>query len=292
MKPIQFSTDPNNFTVTYTSPNRDYGDLRAEFNNDAVKLKEKGPVFLAFSSGVDSQVILRSFLDMKVDFQCVFLHMHGVNEQDFTQLAYCKRFYGIDVRVIDLNVEEHKEEWILDNTKNNVNLISQYPFKYLSDSLTESYPMITQGAVEPCIVGSDEKNVSIYHNMYEAMELRFKIMNDRDIIDFPLSPESVASYYTDEALKTFATTFHYYNDNMDPTQTFNKNAKAFIKGKYYKNDILWFPKLTGYETAPNWLAQIDYVKTARVSVPYWELVTFLEKTRNETKTFKDWMYDK
>lgn len=292
MKPIQFSSDPDNFTVTYASPSRDYGNLREEFNNDALALKQKGPLFLAFSSGVDSQIILRSFLDMKVDVEPVFLHMKGINDADFEQMQVCKRFYGIDVRVIDLDVEAYKESWLIDNKQNLVNCISQYPFKFLSESLTEPYPIITQGSVEPCVVGSDDRNVSIYHNMYEFMELRFNIMANREVIDFPLSPESVASYYTDENLKTFARTFRYYYDNSaDPTQSFNKHCKAFVKGRYYNNDILWFPKLTGYETAPSWLIESDYVKKARVSVPYWELVDFLENTRNQTKTFSNWIYN-
>lgn len=295
MSAIEFSKDPNDFFVTYSSPHRDYSNIRDEFDNDATEISKKhGPVYIAFSSGVDSQIIARSFIDKKLDAEFVFLRIKNVNDVEYNQMKECEDFFNIKVRVIEVDLEEYKNQWLAENTSNSVNCISQYPFKFLSDSLKEKWPIISQGSVEPCLVGSNESNISVYHNYYESMELRFKLMGkSREIIDFPNSAESVASYYTDNNMKTFASTFKYFFKNtlgVEQAQMFNVYAKSFVKGQYYKKDIIWFSKLTGYEKGPDWLLQLDYKKDTRVSVPYWELVDFLENTRSKQKSFSTWNF--
>ena len=295
MSAIKFSKDPNNFFVTYSSPHRDYSNIRDEFDNDAMEISKKhGPVYIAFSSGVDSQIIARSFIDKKLDAEFVFLRMKNVNDVEYNQMKECEDFFNIKVRVIEVDLEEYKNQWLEENTSNSVNCISQYPFKFLSDSLKENWPIISQGSVEPCLIGSNISNVSLYHNYYESMEIRFKLMGkSREIIDFPSSAESVASYYTDDNMKTFASTFKYFFKNtlgVEQAQMFNVYAKSFVKGQYYKKDIIWFSKLTGYEKGPDWLLQLDYKKDTRVSVPYWELVDFLENTRGKQKVFSTWNF--
>jgi hypothetical protein len=94
-------------------------------------------------------------------------------------------------------------------------------------------------------------------------------------------------------MKTFASTFKYFVKNtlgVEQSQMFNAYAKSFVKGQYYKKDIIWFSKLTGYENGPDWLLQLDYIKDTRISVPYWELVDFLENTRGQQKTFSSWNF--
>jgi len=295
MKAVTFSDDPENFYVTYKSPARDYGNLREEFQNDAVQIsKDYGPVYIAFSSGIDSQIIVRNFVDKKLDAEYVFLHVKNVNDIELQQLKECEKFFKIKVRIVKLDLEKYKKDWIAESNQYQINCISQFPFRFLSESLKESFPIITQGSVEPCIVGTHNDNVSVYHNYYEAMELRFSLMElSRKVLDFPYSSESVASYYTDDNLKTFASTLKYYvnnNLNVDQSHLFNTYAKAFVKGKYYNKDLIWFSKLTGYEKSPEWLLKLDYITETRVSVPYWDLVDFLENTRNEVRIYKDWNF--
>lgn len=296
MNPIEFSKHPDPFSVTYTSPSRNFKNLREEFQFDAFNIsKEYGQVYVAFSSGVDSQIIARSFIDMKCasDVEFVFLHIKGVNETELEHVKECEKILNIKVRIVTLDLIKVKEKWIKEDEKNPVTAIAQFPFRYLSEKLKEKFPIITQGSVEPAIVGSFKENAAIYHNRYEAMELRFRLVEKkRKIIDFPYSAESVASYYTDPQMKLFVNNLKYFWNNsisVEPSQFFNTYAKPFVKGQYYK-DILWFGKLTGLEKAPLWLRQTTYVKETRVTVPYWDLVDFLENTRNEKKTYSEWLF--
>lgn len=296
---FEFSLDSGVFNVTYNSPSRPVGNLREEFNNDAVSISKAGPVYIAFSSGVDSQIIARCFIDMKLDAEFVFLHLVGHNDIEYNRMLACEKFYGISVRKISLDINEYKAAWIEDNKKNAVNSIAQYPFVYLSSQLVEQWPMVTQGKMEPALVGVHKSKMAIYHNYYESMEVRFSLMSrHRQIYDFPYSPESVASYYTDDNMKTFASTIRYFANNnvmlngnpVEYTQYFNTYAKPFVKGRYFGDDILWFSKLTGAEHYPDWLSGMGHVKDTRVSVPYWDLVDFLENSINESKTYNQWIF--
>lgn len=299
IKGIEFSTDPSNFSVTYNSPSRKVKSLRDEFNVDAVTLSNQiGPAYISFSTGVDSQVIARSFLDMKLDVEFVFLHVVGCNDLEFNRLSECEKFFGIKVRVITLDVEAHKEQWLTDNNNNEIDSIAHYPFAYMCSQLDNDIPIITQGSVEPAIVGLNKNKVAIYHDYYESMELRFKLMNKhRKVYDFPASPESIASYYTDENMQLFVSTISYYNNGLKQdneaipySQYYNLYAKSFVKGRHYKDDIIWYPKLTGAENFPLWLKKIGHKTTARVSVPYWDLVEFLTTETNTSKKYDDWIF--
>lgn len=289
---IEFSEDPANFSVTYHSPRRPIGNLRDEFNIDARLISETaGPVYIALSSGVDSQIIVRCFIDQKLDAEFVFLYLPGYNELEYHQLLECEKYFGISVRKVILDLSVVKDDWIKDNTNNSFNSISQYPFLYLSSHLDGDFPIVSQGKIEPAIVGISSNKMAIYHNYYESMEIRFLLMSrHRRVYDFPFSPEAISSYYLDDNMKIFASNIRYFTGGTtEYTQYFNSFAKPFVKGKHFK-DVIWFPKLTGAEQYPEWLLGLGYSKDTRVSVPYWDLVEFLENNINESKTYNQWIF--
>jgi hypothetical protein len=168
-----------------------------------------------------------------------------------------------------------------------------YPFEWLSKTLEKDYPLITQGSNDPAIVGPAHK-LSIYCNYYEGMQKRFRLMSPyRKVIDFPYSPEAIASHYTDENMKVFCSTMRYYRENnvdISKTQYYNIFGKSFVKGRYFKDDILWYGKRTGYESFPNWISPQLNIKDTRVSIPYWDIVNFMENERNVYKDYADWIY--
>lgn len=302
MQGIEYSKDPKNFYVRYNAPRRDYSDLRTEFNNDALSIsQEHGPVYIGFSSGVDSQVIARCFLDMKLDAEFVFLHCVGYNDLEFQRVKECEKFFGIKVKILEIHLEQFKDQWIERSKEELVKSMHNYPFEWLSQQLPEPWPFVMQGATEPALVGKRAENVCVYHNFYEFMEIRVRMMSQyRKIIDFPYSPESVASYYTDETVKTFCNTIQYLHENgvskLMPeaypgerfTQYFNAYAKGFVKGRHFNKEILWHGKLNGAEEYPSWFESLYHVSKTKVSVPYWDLVDFLENQRNCYRDFSDW----
>lgn len=295
MNGIEYSQDPNNFYVRCNAPSRNYGDFRTELNIDALKLKDKHPsMYVLFSSGVDSQIITRVFLDNNIDCEFIFLNSVGHCEYELSHIKECEKFYGIKVRIIDINLEQHRHEWITRSNNETPPAMHHYPFEWLSKNLEKDYPLITQGANDPALVGTEHK-LSIYCNYYEGMQNRFRLMKPyRNVIDFPYSPEAIASHYTDDNMKVFCATMRYYKENnidLSKTQYYNIFGKSFVKGRHFKDDIIWYGKRTGYEDFPNWFKSQKNILEGRVSIPYWDIVDFMENNRNTYKDYREWIYD-
>lgn len=290
MKAIEYRLG-DTFEVVYNSPRRDFLDMRTEFFDDARQISDMyGHVYIAFSGGVDSQIIARCFLDQNLPVTLVFLHVVGCNDVEYDQVRQCERYFGVDVQVIQLDIESMRVEWENLAKTEQFSSMHQYQFAWLSDQLAEDWPIVTQGSVEPAIVGFNRDNACIYHNYSEEMEYRFRIMGKhRTVLDFPFSPEAVASYYTDANMQAFCTTLQYYPVDPDNlTQRFNTHAKAIVKGAHFP-DIIWFPKLSGYENHPEWITT-KYDFSNKVSVPYWEMCDFMTNTRGSTHRFNDWHF--
>lgn len=296
---IEYSNDPYNFSVKYHAPSRDFKDFRSECDNDALLLKSKGPLYVSFSSGIDSQLIARCFIDQHVDAEYVFLYSEGYNDIEYEHVKQCEKFFGIKVNVFNIDINKFKDEWILRSRHENPPRMHHYQFEYLSKILPEKYPIVFQGANEPAIVGTGKK-VSIYHNYYDGMHVRMKMMSKyREVIDFPFSPECVASYYTDNIVKGFAHSMKYLNDNklsrnnspIGKMDHFEYFCKPILKGFYFKDQLIWYKKLNGYENYPDWIVKQFHVKESRVSAPYWDLVEFLENSRTGHREYSGWIFD-
>lgn len=302
MNPLTFIKDDSGYSVTYKSPSRKFGNLREELNNDAILIsKEHGPVYVAFSSGLDSQVIMRCFVDMKCDFIPFFVHVEGKNDFEYDMVLKSEKFYGVKIEKHTLRLEDYQDKWIKHSIENDIPNCLHYPLVEVINNLSEKFPIITSGANEPCIVGSTNSVVSIYHNYYEQMRLRFRMIeSNRQVYDFPYTSESLAAYYCDDVIKTYADTSAYFKDNnlvystinMFPsTDYFNIYVKPFVKGKYFKKDVLYPSKRTGFELFPPELVRdISTPKNARVSATYSEVTDHLEKCDGSLKTFRDWNY--
>jgi hypothetical protein len=310
---IEFG-DSENFSVKYRSPRRKVNSLRDEFNNDALEIsKTYGPVYIGFSSGVDSQIITRCFLDNDLDCDFVFLHVKDVNNLELERVIECEKYYGIEVKKYFLDINQFKEEWIKRSQTEVPRSMHQYQFEWLSKTLSGNIPIVTQGANEPAVIGgwhrglrTSEHNrpVSIYHNYEEGSLQRKRLMEKfRPVIDFPFSPEAITSYYTENSFKNFSKNINYFIETdsiishlskdsdyyRHKLGYFNLFAKPFIKGNYFK-DIIWHGKLSGNELSPEWLKSDTIRKDAAITVPYWELVDFLENNLNQEKIYSKWLF--
>ena len=301
--PIVYELNNEQFVVKYQSPSRPFGDLREELNSDVKRINDTyGKVYVAFSSGVDSQVILRCFLDMNADFEPFFMHVKGLNDFEYNLVKESEKFYGIDIKILELDLEQHKEEWLRRKEVEKSITLLHHPFEWASKQLPENFPMIMSGANEPAIIGNSKKGLYIYHNYYESLLLRFDLIGKhRTILDFPYSAESLAAYYCDDLIKTWGDVCEYYINNdlvnaktmnkVVPLSRYNYYLKGLLKGKYFKRDILWPAKKTGYENYPDWtVPHWNYPLKTSVSVNYNDLVAHLESCSGTWKDFKDWNF--
>lgn len=301
--PITYDIDDQGYVVKYKSPNRKFGNLREELNNDVTSINnEHGKVYVAFSSGVDSQVILRCFLDMKADFEPFFIHVKGRNDFEYRVVKESEKFYGIPIKIIEVDIDQHKDEWLARREAEQFVSLVHYPFELAIKQLPESWPVIMSGANEPAVIGNPKSGLYIYHNHYESLLLRFNLIGKhRTILDFPYSSESLAAYYCDDLIKTWGDVCNYYISNdltvagtnrpVDAGSRFNYYLKGLLKGKYFKKDILWPSKKTGYENYPDWMIpHWNYPPQANISANYNSVVEHLESCSNTIKEFRDWNF--
>jgi len=306
INPIIYGQDDQGHYVKYLSPARKFGNLREELNNDAVAIsKAHGPVYVAFSTGVDSQCIMRCFMDMGVEFYPFFLHVRGRNDYERDLVPAAEKFYGIKIPVYQTTLEQHRLEWTRRQMETNYPTCVHYPFDWVSKQLPEDFPMIMSGINEPAVCGGIPERISIFHNYQESLNLRFRLLEQhRPIYDFPYSAESLAAYYTDDIIKTYRSTVNYFRenklwkiDNQMPMRVpmldaFNYYIKPFVKGRWFQDDIMWPAKKTGYENYPEW-TRVGwlYEPNTSISVPYLDLVDHMESCTGEWKHYRDWIYE-
>lgn len=298
---LQFRNSPINFFVRLHSPSRNYDDMRTEYMNDAINLtKEVGRVNLSFSTGVDSQIALRAFLDANIEPNVYYLRYVGYENEEYIRVKECEDFYNIRINVIDLHLDDLQHEFITRNTNNKLESMRQVPFEYLSKLIPNQYPLVSIGPHDmgQQFFGATTERANIYWNYFQGELQRFRMMNKyRKIFDFPYSPEALATTYTDEVIKTFSRTVRYYRETASfvPVYDFWKIfIKPMLYGKHYKNDIIWYGKLTGQENLPKWFYDrtTRYITESAITANYWELVNFIENNRQGYIDFTENTYVK
>lgn len=297
---IEYLGDVDDFRVRHNAPRRHFGDLRKEFNNDAASLYENhGKVYIAFSTGIDSQIIARCFSDQGIPAEYIFVHSPGYNDIELSRIKECENLHNIKVTIIPIDIEDFKDEWMDRASKELAPSMHQYQFEWLSSVLHEDYPIISQGSNEPYIVGDSSSNVSIYRNKFEDMRQRFSYMEKHRLVyDFPYSPESIASYYTDRAVQGYCASLLSYRQNalekngslISHGQMWNYYPKPMVKAQYFLKDVIWYGKITGFEEYPSWFINQNFIKETRISVPYWDLVEFLSNNQCTYKEYTGWHF--
>jgi len=302
--PITYDIDNLGPVVRYLSPSRKFSNLRDELNNDARLINQKyGKVYLAFSSGVDSQVILRCFIDIKGEFEPFFIHYTNYNTNELEQVRQAEKFYNIKIKILDIDIDSYKDQWEQRRLNENHLTCIHYPFEWASEILPNPWPIVMSGANEPTLIENLNDKIYIWHNIQESEMFRFRLMTKyRTILDFPYSAESLSAYYCDNIIKTYChVNSYYFRNNLFVKkksgefdfvrERFSVYLKTLIKGKEFKDEIIWFPKLTGYENFPDWtIPHYKYPSTFSISAPYNAVVEHLESCSGTITDFRDWVY--
>jgi hypothetical protein len=294
---INFGFDQDKFFVEYDSCSRSVGNLREEFEKRAVSLCNHNPkLMLGLSSGLDSQAVLHSFFSQGIKIECAFLYYPTYNETEFYNLKILEKKYDFKSIIIDIDPIACKDE-IMHVWETEQIPPSQSLQKKFLEQLPKDLDFI-QGIHGPDLYYSEKyKNWSVLEtaNSFEIFRLRaFLSLENRTgkIIGWERIPEISLSVLTDPIIESFMYSYRYISQNRLIYEDGSKIPlidywdlyfKPFIFGKYWKDELEYFPKYQGPEG-------IDYVlnnpyhqfRKNLIKVPYDDLISHFKKNEKST----------
>jgi hypothetical protein len=229
-------------------------NLREEYNRrarDIINLNEK--LILGMSSGVDSQIALRSFMDQGIEIETAFLYMPGYNDNEYNNLKLLEQLWGFKSYIIDIDPIKCKEEIMYISEQ-----LGIPPFQILHRKFLSQLPDVNflQGGDGPFI--TFVKGVAYFYEGYNTYEMSRKRAGDTlgrtaEYILFDKTSEMIVSAVKDDIMVSFIHAHELYTKqgvrNVDWWDTF---LKPMYYGKYWGKDLMYFPKFEGAEN-------IDYI---------------------------------
>lgn len=297
---INFGFDKEKFFVEYCPFVNEVGNFRQEMEKRAVQLYNHFPnLTLCLSSGIDSQSVLHSFFSQGMKIDCAFLYQPGYNDSEYNNINILEKKYNFKTTVVEIHPEKVKDEVLT--------LQKQYnlpPNQILHKMFVEKLPTdtnILQGVHGPDFLQHENKwYIFESANSFEISRLRSLLLIPRNgkIIGFERTSQILYSLLDDEITRSFLYSYSYIKNNKliyDSGETiplidyWDLYLKPFFYGKYWKDNLEYFPKYQGCE-------KIDYIingprnqyEKNLVFIPYLDLVNLLRYGSSGKKTFREY----
>lgn len=297
---INFSFENEKFFVEIDPCMRSVGNLREEFKLRAVELYERNPkLMLGLSSGLDSQSVMHSFIEQGIDIEYAFLYFPGYNDIEYQNLKILEKKYNVKTAIIDIDPIAVK-----DTVMELYNQTGIPPGQILQRMFLEKLPNdvdFIQGIHGPDVHFDKKTNQRFIletANSLEIFRLRsFLSLTNRSgkIIGWERTSEIQLSLLTDDIFRSYLYTYPYIQQNKliynDGTKIpiidhWDLYIKPFIYGKYWKDELEYFPKYQAPE-------KIDYVMNKPyhmyiknlIKIPYDELIDQLSGKNNSPKRY-------
>jgi hypothetical protein len=297
---INFGFEQDKFYIQYDSCDRLVGNLRQEFELRARELHNLNrKLILGLSAGLDSQSVLHSFFSQGLNIDCAFLYQPGYNDIEYKNIKFLEKKYGFKTMVVDIDPIKERER---------VMHLHQHltlpPNQILHMIFLERLPKdasILQGIHGPDFLRyNDEWYVFESANSFEISRLRAFLTVERNgkILGFERTPEILLSLLNDDIVTAFLYAHRYIENNkliyqngesIPKIDYWDLYLKPFFYGKYWKDEIEYFPKYQGCEN-------IDYIVNGPknqytknlVAIPYHDLINFLRSGDKKKKVFYEY----
>jgi len=252
---MRLGTDTRGFYIEFDQCRWSPGNLRQEFNRRALDIIDLGSnLILGFSSGVDSQAALLSFRDQGIPIQTAFLYLPGYNDTEYNNLRTLEAAWQFKSIVIDIDPMKRKDEIMAASEQ-----LGIPPFQILHREFLRQLPAdanFLQGPDGPLVTFI--KDVAHFYegaNTYEMSRNRaFDTLNRTGLnLLFDKTSEIVVSSLTDDIMNYFITAHKLYTGGgVKNVDWWDVYIKPMYYGRYWADDLIYFPKIAGYEN-------IDYI---------------------------------
>lgn len=282
--------DQGKFYIDFVSCSRLAGNMRQESDRRAIDLAQSGAKhMLCFSGGLDSQAVLHSFYTQGIPLETAFMYCPGFNDNELEQVKILDKKYGIKTHVIDIDVMSMKDEIIATAERLDIHARNNVLQAKFVGMLPDNYDII-QMVHDPYVyVSPKNKHYYCIGKYFPEITrpIAFADLNRTGkIIAYGDTPEFLLSIIGDEIFKAAFAAAPYFDGNGLTSTTKNLKSvdrwdyyiKPIIYGKYWRDELIYFPKFAGNEYIEYLQVPDDKKLTIRkhaVYMPYYEMLDFL-----------------
>jgi hypothetical protein len=254
---MQLGLDNGRFYSEYEACRWTVGNIREECDRRAVDIANYGnKIMLGMSSGLDSQIVLLSFLQQNIPIESVFMYLPGYNEYEYANLKILEQAWGFKSQIIDFDPHAIKDE--LMETSRELNIPpNQIMHRKLLSMLPDNCDFL-QGWDGPFILFKE--GLPFYYEGYNSYEVsRHRAFNSlnrtgRNII-YDRSSECIMSMLHDEVMQGFIHSNKFFEDNalehqgetLKRIDWWDFYVKPIMYGRHWQDELFYFKKYQGPE---------------------------------------------
>jgi hypothetical protein len=293
---MNYGFENGKFFVEYATCIRQHGSLRSESDARARDLyAENQKLILCTSSGLDSQTALFSFMSQGIPITCAFMHLPGYNDYELEHIKLLENKYGHTTEIVSIDADKLKDEAIELARQFDTNPLHILHYKFL-EQLPQEHDVV-QVVHDPWIITRNNRHY-IFHSFYDPEISRYEslkqVKRTGNIKLFGDSSEFFLSSITDKLFDHFLASWQYYAGNnltrngqpIEQVHRYDYYIKPMLYAKHWGNELLYFPKFSGYENI-EWIKAL--LQTARkeklCAIEITELVAHLKNINGAAKKF-------
>lgn len=292
---MNFGFENNKFYVDIPPCKRAPGTMRKESDLRALEIAEAGSkLMLCMSSGVDSQAVLHSFYEQGIPIECVFFYMPGYNDIEYAQLKEVENKWKIKVQIIDLDPMRLESD-VLDTCCR----LEVYPIQALQKEFIKLLPDncdIVQMIHDPFVYVSPTNKFYYYQGRSSSEIARIRVHDSLNrkgrFVAYGDTSEFLYSILADSTFRAALYTSRYFDGNgltkpgirLTTVDRWDYYIKPIIYGKYWADELIYFPKYGGWENIPFMEEEFNWHRNHAIAIPYFEFLDYL-KIEKTTKRF-------
>ena len=288
------------FYIDYLSCSRPIGNIYQEFDRRALQIAEENTneILISVSSGVDSQAMLTSFLKQNIPVKSVFMYLPGYNDLEYSNLKIVDEKFKIKTEIIDFDPYDYKDELEKEAEVYDIQTNSLLHKKFFS--LLPDNANIVFMEYNPYVHIDNDWN-SFWYQGFNSIEVTrdkaFRLLNrSGKIFPFSDTSEMRASLLQEEMFQSMLYSWKYYHGNgitrniglkisLKTIDRWDFYLKPFIYGKYWKDELEYFPKYAGFENIPFLYSRPLHMKEHAILIPLKELIDFYNLGTGENRRY-------
>jgi hypothetical protein len=295
---MKYGFEGDRFFLDLESCSRPHGTFREEHERRAQDIAAaSNNIWLSLSGGVDSQSMLHSFMLLGVPVTCAFMHLPGYNDNEYDQIKILdKKYGGLKLEIVTFDVQAIEREVVYEGIRRDMpTLINILQRKFLS-ALPGDCDLVQQ-AHDPFVWINPESRNSYYYQGYYLPEISRARMFESvkrtgRVFFWGDTPEMLASILDDEIYRSAVYTSEYFDGNgaiiegkyLRTVDRWDYYIKPLVYGKYWKDELIYFPKFAGTEKI-NYISGNEKFKKHAVVIPYFKFLDFLNSNDGHTERF-------